>query len=52
MEKKVLGMTADIKDVISRRSEKCARCEKETQTCAKLYVKTGSNRTVCVEMEV
>jgi hypothetical protein len=51
MEKKVLGMTAYIKDVISRGSEKCARCEKETATCAKLYLKAGNNRTVCVEME-
>ena len=50
MEKKVLGMTADITGVISKQSKKCAHCERESETCAKLYVREGSNRTVCVEM--
>lgn len=51
MEKNVLGMTANISGVISKKSEKCAGCGKETATCAKLYLKAGNNRTVCVEME-
>lgn len=50
MKKKIYGMMIDIKDVISRKSERCATCAHETATCKKLYVRMGSNRTVCVEM--
>lgn len=50
MKKKIYGMVADIKQVISRKSERCAHCQHETAACVKLYVRAGSNRTVCVEM--
>lgn len=50
MKKKIYGMVADIKSVISQKVERCAHCRHETETCAKLYVRAGSNRTVCVEM--
>lgn len=50
MKKKIFGMVADVATVISRKSEKCLHCQKETATCRKLYVRAGSNRTVCVEL--
>lgn len=50
MKKKIWGMMYDIGRVISRKSEKCAHCQHETATCAKLYVKAGRNITVCVDM--
>ena len=50
MKRKVYGMNVDVKNVISRKLEKCDHCQHETPTCQKLYVKAGSNRTVCVEL--
>lgn len=50
MKRQVYGMVADIAKVISRRSEKCDRCQHETPTCQKLYVTPHTLRTVCVEL--
>ena len=50
MIRKVFGMKLDVKNVISCKSEKCDFCQHETPTCQKLYVRAGSNRTVCVEL--
>ena len=51
MERQVYGMTVNIASVISQKTEKCDHCKCETPTCNKLYVRQGSNRTVCVELE-
>lgn len=50
MKKKIFGMVVDVARVISGKSEKCLHCQKETETCRKLYVRAGSNRTICVEL--
>lgn len=50
MEKQVLGMTANIKKVISEKSMKCLHCMKETKDCVKLYKRAGSNVTMCVDL--
>lgn len=50
MKKKIYGTVADIKQLISKKTEMCEYCQHETAACAKLYVKAGSNRTVCVEL--
>lgn len=50
MKRKVFGANVDVANVITHRQLKCDYCQHETPTCQKLYVKAGSNRTVCVEL--
>lgn len=46
----VQGMCAVADRIISEESEKCAGCKVETERCVKLYRRTGSLDTCCVEL--
>lgn len=50
MEMTFLGETVHVSRVISMKSQRCARCLRETERCRKMYVKAGSCSTVCVEL--
>ena len=51
MIRKVYGAIVNIAKVITARQVKCDYCQHETPNCQKLYVKSGSTRTICVELK-
>jgi hypothetical protein len=51
MKRQVYGMVADIEKVISRKSERCDKCQHETEKCTKLFVTPCTLRTVCVKLK-